>query len=570
MQMNMQLRLLLSTLNILKIERKGDIAMYYVDSILNKEIFNQILKDLDDDNYESLGQLVDAFESCCEQEYSDVFVHWLHDLCCVLIDKGKYDWVVRIIKLSPIVGTFENPDYEDEVCVISYAIKHVDDEVALEKIVGSCKGGLFTPYFYNKATPSIIAIDEKKYFILKTLFENMLCNEETCYGRWTALQHAAYTGNYKLAEYLLKELGHNPDLYRAIDIPPIGLAADANNFDMVELLLKYGANPSATDGNGDTAITYCRSDKMLDIFKKHGAVRLNVQQRILSRAIAQIKTKGQINPDTVKAIIGYKSPSFENQEANIIVLAARYGDKTALEAFMPFLSCADVDEIIFAMFDWCELDDKSYIKGIFELVGLTDVLVKAGAKKTRDIPIISPFHRLALRPELFEGVSDQNAFRLFDNIEKLGYSLTDIDCLGMNIFHNALENLNMSLVRYCLHKGMTYKELDTEDVSAIALLLGECMNQEFKDKRRGLVEGLLYDLLDSGCNINHQDVVGYTPLHTLATQRNFRSWAIKMLIRYGADREIKTYAGKTAYEIALKTGLSRRKLALFKPAGNNE
>ena len=537
--------------------------MYYVDSILNKETHYQILKDLGDDNYENLDQFIEAFKDCCDQDYSDDFVQRLHDLCCILIDKGEYDKVAHIIKLSPIVGTYDTPEYEDEVCVASYAIKHVDDDAELEKIVGSCRGGLFTPYFYNNATPSIIAIDKKKYFILKTLFENRLCNEEICYGRWTALQHAAYTGNYELAEYVLKELKHNPDMYEAIDIPPIALAADANDFKMVELLLEYGANISATDGKGETAITYCRSDKMIDIFKNHGAVRLNVQQIILSKAIAQIKAKGKINPDTVKAIIGYKSPSFENQDANIIVLAARYGDVQAFEAFMPYLSYADVDSIIFAMFDWYELNDKSYLKNVFELIALTDALVKAGAKKTRDMPIISPFHRLALRPEMFKGISDQNAFRLFENIEKLGFNLTDIDCLGLNRFHDAIQNFNMSLVSYCLEKGMTYKALDTKAASAIALLLGECMNQAFKDERRNLVEELLYDLLDDGCNVNHQDEFGDTPLHKLAAQRNFRSWAVKMLIRYGADTKIKNNAGKTAYEIAKEMGLSRRKLAAF-------
>ena len=87
------------------------------------------------------------------------------------------------------------------------------------------------------------------------------------------LQFAAHHGKYNLAEFLLESVKYDPNSCGAINIAPILLAADANSFKIVELLIKHGADVFATDDQGRTAVNFCRSDKMIEIFKSKGVSR---------------------------------------------------------------------------------------------------------------------------------------------------------------------------------------------------------------------------------------------------------------------------------------------------------
>lgn len=539
--------------------------MFEVDNLLTGERFRNILKDLAIGNWDSIKLFVNEFAEYAEDEFSDSFVHKMQTLCRFLIDVKAYEYVAQILEISSIIGTYENENHEGEECIVSYVIRKVDDETVIAQILEHCNGGELTVYFYEYELPSMIAIDLKKYRTLKLLFEKQLCNEERGYGRWTALQHAAHNRKYELAEMLLSDLKHDPNLYGIIDMPPIALAADANDFKMAELLIEHGADVSATDGSGRTAINYCRSQRMIDIFNVNGAIRENLQMRGVSRIISDIKHNGFASMDSIESLIKYENPIFCNKEGNIILLAARYGDVETLKKLVPFFEHAKSDDIIYSLFDWYEIDGITYRKGIDKLIELTSILVEAGVRRESSGTMLSPYHTLSMRPEMFLRTTDEKTFVLFDNINKLGYRLDESDCLGRNRFHDAIENLNTGLIKYCLSKGMKYKDLDTEDISAIELLLGDSTCREFKESNVSLIEEELERLLINGCDINHQDKFGNTPLHKLVNARVFREYPIKLLIKKRATVFIENFMQETPYTIAMRRNLPDRILKLLKP-----
>ena len=343
------------------------------------------------------------------------------------------------------------------------------------------------------------------------------------------------------------------------------MAADANDFKMVELLIKYGADVSATDGDGRTAINYARSDRMIEMFNANGAIRENLQMRGISRVISDIKHNGVATSDSIESLVKYETPVFCNKEGNVIALAAKYGDATALKQLAPFFEYVKPDDLIYSLFDWYELDGITYRKDVDKLIELTNILVEAGVHRESSGTMLSPFHTLSMRPEIFLRTSDEKAFLLFDNIEQLGYGLEECDCLGRNRFHDAIENLNTTLIKYCLRKGMQYKDLDTEKTSAVELLLGHSTCIEFKEANVSLMEEELDHLLGNGADINHQDEFGNTPLHKLVNARVFREYPVKLLVKKGANISLENFMEETPYNIASRRNLPERILNILNP-----
>ena len=534
--------------------------------MLTGEKFRSILKDLSVGEYDSIEKFIDEFSEYAEYDTSDAFVHKMMTICRFLIDLGAYKYVGRVLELSSIIGTFENEADEGEECVISYAIRKIADEDIIADILKNFDGGGgLATCFFEYPFPSMVAIDQKKYSTLKLLFEKKLCDEKRCYGRWTALQYAVNNNDYEFAELLLTELNHNPDLYGVIDIPPIALAANLNDFKMVNLLIKHKANVSIVDGDGRTAICYCRSAKMIEIFKANGAIRENLQMRIVSRIISDIKCNGYAQPGLIKSLLEYENPLFCNAEENVIILAAKFGDTNALSQMSSYLHHADADKIIRATFDWYVLDEITHYKNVDKLIELTNVLVNANVICKAPEIIMSPFAVLSMRPEIFLNIADERAFVLFDNIIKLGYNLTNSDFQGKNVFHAAISNLNVSLIKYCLSKGMTYKQLDTNNISAIEVLLGDSTHREFKEANTELLERELQNLIAGGCNINHQDELGFTPLHKLVNARIFKEYPVKLLVKNQANLFLESNLKETPYDVAVRRKLPERILKLLKP-----
>ncbi len=97
-----------------------------------------------------------------EYETSDAFVHKMMTICRFLIDVGAYKYVGQILELSSIIGTFESEANEGEECVISYAIRKIEDENVIADILKNFDGGGgLTICFFEYPYPSMVAIDQK-------------------------------------------------------------------------------------------------------------------------------------------------------------------------------------------------------------------------------------------------------------------------------------------------------------------------------------------------------------------------------------------------------------------------
>lgn len=89
---------------------------------------------------------------------------------------------------------------------------------------------------------------------------------------WTLMHSAAYYGNTKLLEHLLRQ---DPCPNLEITIPgthmtPLLLAATTGHYDAFALLLEYGANINATDHMNRTALHLTQSGKIAELLLQRG------------------------------------------------------------------------------------------------------------------------------------------------------------------------------------------------------------------------------------------------------------------------------------------------------------
>ena len=216
--------------------------MYEIDLHLTGKRYRTILREISLGIFDELNKFIVEYEKLCEEDCSDSFVHKMQTLLRLLIDIKAYGYVAEIVDLNSILLTYENSDSEGEECVLSYAIRNIDDDAVIARFLENYNSGILTVYMLEFEYPSHIAVDQKRYNLLKLLFEKELCEEKSAYGHWTLLQHAVKTRNYELATFALEQLHQNPNLYGAYDIPPLCLAANENDFKMVELLIEHGAD----------------------------------------------------------------------------------------------------------------------------------------------------------------------------------------------------------------------------------------------------------------------------------------------------------------------------------------
>lgn len=539
--------------------------MYEVDLCLTGKRYRTIIREISHGIFDELNKFLKEYEALCEEDCSDSFVHKMQTLLRLLIDVKAYNIVAEIIDMSSILLTYEDTANEGEECVLSYAIKNIEDDNIIARFLEKYDGGILSLYMLEFEQPSCIAVDQERYNLLELLFEKGLCEEVSAYGRWTLLQHAARTRNYELATFVLEQLHHNPDLYGVYDIPPLCLAANENDFRMVQLLLEHGADASITDGSGKTAINYSRSDRMIKIFESFGAKRENLQLRLVGKAVSDIKNNGKILPDVLRHILNYENPVFSNSKYNLILLCAKYGDIESLKCLKPYLYSVDAEKLIVDAFSWYELDDVVQRKSFDELLEISEILIDAGVSiSNKRKSTLSPYNSLNSRPEMFVHIQQNEVFRLFNNLKKLGYLTTDLDVLGYSVFHSAIKSLNIPLINYCLNKGMRYRDLDTYNAIAVSLLLSDNPScREFKESNLSLLEQLLQQLIENGCDINHQDKYGETVLHKLAKDYLPKAYSFKLAIKYGADKSLKNNAGETAYDIGLQNYIPSHLLSLL-------
>ena len=151
--------------------------MYTSDIVLTGERYRTILRDLSLNQFQSLETFIAEFKEFVEEAYSDAFVHKMQTICRFLIDIQAYDYLIQILSMSEIIGTFESVANEGEESVITYATRKIEDETILVAVIRAIGTQIFVPYFFEFPAPSIVAVDLEKYAALKALFEQGICIE---------------------------------------------------------------------------------------------------------------------------------------------------------------------------------------------------------------------------------------------------------------------------------------------------------------------------------------------------------------------------------------------------------
>lgn len=218
--------------------------MYPVDRILSGERFRDILRDTTLGSFEKLEDFIADFHFYAGEDYSDPFLYKMMTMCRYLIDLGLYDYVDKILEDDYTLGLYESEGYEGEECILTYAIRKINEEKILEGFLKHYKTGCYTKYCYQFDNPAIVAAHKKKYRVLKLLYDKELCDErKTWFGRWTLLQYAVVLRNYELAEFTLDVLKHNPDYYDMVKVTPAMLANRMDDPKMHRILCSRGACP---------------------------------------------------------------------------------------------------------------------------------------------------------------------------------------------------------------------------------------------------------------------------------------------------------------------------------------
>lgn len=518
---------------------------------MSEEKYRNLLKEISKHEYTNLEQFIDneLTEISDEwEEYSDSFLCDMLTICRLLIDEKAYGYVENIVSLNSDFATYEN-SHNDEECVFSYAIRKIDDEsVITQMFEGMSSKGEFAVYFFSYELPSQIAIEKKMYGILKLLSDKNLFNDKiTNYDGYTPLQFAVMEQDLEFARFLLEDLKHDPNIFKN-GVMPLAYAVKSDDFKMVQLLIEHGADTSVVDDNGNSLISYCSSEDMREKLQIHYGVKCEDHgQKLLFHIINDIKNNGCAQPDAVKELLKYELPQLSVRDNNVILCAARYGDINTLKELLPYKDVKD-DYIIREIFS-------GYITNCDLLIELTNVLIDAGIViENAGNSIFSPYYRFIELENAIACYDNDKLFVLFDNIEKLGYGLENKDAFDNTIFHYALTNINTTLIKYCLSKGMSYRALETENISAIEVLLRVPSNSliDCKKKNIHLIEELLQILIQNGCDINHQDKHMNTPLHKLVRWPGVTEYQIELAMKYNANPSLKNDNGETPYDIGLK------------------
>lgn len=216
--------------------------MYPIDRILTGERFRNILRETARGVFNTLEEFIGDFVYYAEEEYSDPFLFKMQTIGRFLVDVGAYEYLDRILELDFTIALYENEGYEGEECILTYAVRKIEDENVLEGFLSHFDTDRIVTNFFTYPNPATVAAPLKKYRTLKLLYDKKLCDEKTCFGRWTLLQYAVVYRDYELAEFSLDVLGHRPDYYYIIEETPMELVDRIYDVRMFRILSSHGAD----------------------------------------------------------------------------------------------------------------------------------------------------------------------------------------------------------------------------------------------------------------------------------------------------------------------------------------
>ena len=383
----------------------------------------------------------------------------------------------------------------------------------------------------------------------------------------SALIWAITYSNLEFARILL-ENGANPNIPdHQLDETPLHLAVQIPYIDMVELLLENGASPHQLNIAGDTplhlACTHTNNPRMFEILLRYGAnenipnsageTASDLIQNHPNPQLRNILVETRIQIDSERISIDSLSRQ-KNISDNVMGFRVKkYLRKTGGKKKMKLIGGTPDDDLLQAVIDNDYAGEGFYVNDA--LLDKLRIAIESGAN-------VNIQTSRGYSPLIFLAKSDVTE----PNIEMVDLLLRN----GAN--PNLQDRGGETALHWASAKGfleMVEKLLESEniDINITNKYGGNALHSIFKDEESGTgnygsysgewfdnVEPIVKLLIEKGININETDDSGKTALH-LAAEQN-RGVAIGVLLRAGADENIKTYdyhpAGQTAYELAEK------------------
>ena len=523
----------------------------YADVYLSEERLNHILWEVSQDEDTAFYCLYSDMCWLEDYSFSDTFCHRLITLLMFLVQFKHYDFAVDLLKAAPWAGRFEDIINKSRNCVYTYAIEMIPEDKNLLPLLETIDAAIDGDLFMERKTPAMAAVELKRYNILKCLFERNMCSEKYAVGSHTVMQYAVSTENLGLLHFALSELKHPADSVGFTAQTPLMLAVEKDNLEFATILLQNGANPNATDDKGMSILSYCKSSVMHALLDRYHAIARDVAAEVLSEAI-RVAKNGPVPKELIDEVIKHSPNTITYQDSNLALISADNGYAENLQHLLSHYDLSELaEELACAVFH----APAPQFKPVSMLIQLTDVLINAGIKVQMDsIKMFHPFTELSDRPEIFDSVSLDKAYELFDKVTELGFDPLATMYTGTNLLYFAIQGMNIPLIRYCLDQGLSLMDLEESKGVAEILLthLPISKNLCLKDENRELDVWKFCEA--AGCDINHRNSHGETALHGIVRV----SWAstrmIETALALGIDPFIQNKDGRTAAQLASDRG----------------
>lgn len=341
-----------------------------------------------------------------------------------------------------------------------------------------------------------------------------------------------------------------------LDQTPLHIAAEKPFLDLVILLLENGANVNPVDMGGDTplhvACTHSNDPRMFETLLRYGADE-NIQnhggqtasdllqnhQNLQLRNIL-VETRRQINSEQISMDSLSRQRNISDNVMGFRV--KKYLRKTGGNKKIKLIGGTPDDDLLQAVIDNDYAGEGFYVNDA--LLDKLRIAIESGAN-------VNIQTSRGYSPLIFLAKSDVTE----PNIEM-------VDLLLRNGANPNLQDrggetaLHWASVRGFLEMVEKLLESENIDINITNIDGRNALHSIFDDEEEIFnpdnVEPIMKLLIEKGININVTDDSGKTALHLAAEQNRGR--AIGVLLRAGADENIKTYdyrpAGQTAYELA--------------------